>query len=272
MNGEREKYANGDSLESSKMTKEERNRAIEYWCEGNQELKKLLLYFSENDIETIGCCSGHDKDDEHFKSESAYIAIKLKKESDDTVIDLLALLEENKLEMTIGFVRSAVEKYSCILYNQEFGKSEKYFETINKMLSVLDRGYKVPEKLRKKYEMLRTMLIDDRAKKESRGTQYCFDLGDENIKATGFFKYSGKIVSIPNYEIERMGECLYNNREEEIPEDFYSEEIKEEKCSINYLKEVARISKQPLNLIKNAFETIKNVIKKTTKEQGECAR
>lgn len=37
---EKEKYSNGNSLDASKMSKDERKKAIEYWCEGNQALKK----------------------------------------------------------------------------------------------------------------------------------------------------------------------------------------------------------------------------------------
>jgi len=114
MNDEKEKYSNGKSLDASKMSKEEKLKAIEYWCEGNQQLKKLLLHLNENEIDTIGCCSGHDNDSVH-KDESAYIAIKLGTPKDDDVINLLTLLDEKKRKMKIGFVRGNVEKYFCVL-------------------------------------------------------------------------------------------------------------------------------------------------------------
>ena len=37
MSDEKEKYANGIPLDASKMCQTEKIKAIEYWCEGNQE-------------------------------------------------------------------------------------------------------------------------------------------------------------------------------------------------------------------------------------------
>lgn len=119
MSNEKEKYANGSSLDASEMSKEERRKAIEYWCEGNQQLKKLLVHFNENDIETVGCCSGHYKDDKHPKDEYAYIAISLGKSQDDQIIDLLAKAEEKNIDMKVGFRRGPKEKKFCILYSNE---------------------------------------------------------------------------------------------------------------------------------------------------------
>lgn len=108
MNEEKEKYSNGSSLKAAEMSKEEKRKAIEYWCEGNQQLKKLLLFCNENNIETVGCCSGHEDELGY-----AYIGLKLGNEQDEDVIDLLAKLEIEKSDMTIGFLRGNVD--SCFV-------------------------------------------------------------------------------------------------------------------------------------------------------------
>lgn len=93
INEEKAKYANGDSLDSSAMSTEEKMCAINYWCEGNEQLKQLLLYCNNNNIETIGCCAGHSNSEEHDE-ETAYIAIRLGTKNDEWAIDLLTALEE----------------------------------------------------------------------------------------------------------------------------------------------------------------------------------
>lgn len=119
MSDDKQKYANGSSLNASEMSKEEKVQAIEYWCEGNQQLKKILLYFNENNIETVGCCSGHEKDDNHPRGENAYMAITLGKKQDDRVIDLLAKAEEKKIDMEIAFRRGCGGKKFCILCSKD---------------------------------------------------------------------------------------------------------------------------------------------------------
>lgn len=275
MNDEKQKYANGSSIDASEMSKEEKIQAIEYWCEGNQQLKKLLLHFNEKDVETIGCCSGHEKNGEHTEDENAYVAIKLGTKMDKYIIDLLTALEAENKEMQIGFVRGQMDKSFCVLCAKEFGNNEKFFEGINEECMQLSQNKPLVPEIRKRYDMLRIMLIDERAQKYGSSSQYRFYIGDEKIDAVGFFKYGRKLINIPNSEIERMGECFINNPGNEMPIDFYGKEIEEEKCSIKDLKKIAQSSKQPLSLIKRAFEIIRNVIsdkKETNKVLEESGR
>jgi len=130
-------------------------------------------------------------------------------------------------------------------------------------------------KMRKKYEMLRTMLIDDRAKQYGKASQYNFEIGDESVLAIGFFNYGRRKVQIPNSEIERMGETLINNPGAEMPMDFYTDKIQKVECSIDSVKEVAQKSRQPLSLIRGVYKIIenaKNAIFNKSTEQGESER
>ena len=274
INSEKEKYANGSSMDINTMSKEEKLQAIEYWCEGNQQLKKFLLYCNENDIETVGCCSGHTRTSEHLE-ENAYVAIKLGTEKDSYLINLLAVLEDKNRKMQIGFIRGCTGNYFSVLCATEIGNNEKFFEIINQECVQTNQNNFSVEKLRRKYEMLRNLLLDDRAKLYGNSSQYSFFMGEKQVRAVGFFDYTGKIVNIPNCEIERMGETLVNTPGEEMPTDFYGDKIKKIEYSISSVKEKARESKQPLNLIKRAFEAIKNIVSKyndKTKEQEESER
>ena len=262
MNDEKQKYANGDSLDASKMSKEEKLKAIEYWCEGNKELKNFLLYLNEKNIETIGCCSGHDIGAEHSEAQSAYIAIKLGNKVDNLLLDLLALSEEENFNMKIGFIRGRCdnEKRFCVLNSNVDGYNESFFKNLNEQCKKLIEKEHIDNIYRKKYEMLRTILIDDRSKREDRGTQYIFDIGDENIQAIGFFKYGNRRVNIPNDEIIRLGQSFLSNPGSNLPKDFYSAKITTVEQSVNILKEIANKSRLPLNLIKQTFEKMKNSI------------
>ena len=126
MNDEKEKYANGKPLDASKMSKEEKIKAIEYWCEGNQQLKQLLLYCNENDIETGGCCSGHEE-----SLHRAYISMKLGKAQDNEIIDLLTKLEISNTNMNIAFIRGNKDSCFVSLVATTIGNNEEFFENIN---------------------------------------------------------------------------------------------------------------------------------------------
>lgn len=117
MSDEKEKYSDGTSLDASTMSKQEKIKAIGYWCEGNQQLKQLLLYCDEKDIETIGCCSGHEVDDGY-----AYIAMKLGSSQDNQIIDLLVNLEISNADINVGFIRGVENRRFCVLASQEIRK------------------------------------------------------------------------------------------------------------------------------------------------------
>lgn len=275
MSNEKEKYANGDSLDASKMSKEEKRKAIEYWCEGNKQLKKLLLYFNEEDIETVGCCSGHDKNLTHPIAGSAYVAIMLGKKTDDKVLDLLSKAEENNIDMNIAFVRGIEQRKFCILCSEEGGFNEAFFEQLNTTCSELEQGEPTSDEIKEKYKMLRVLLIDERITKETEDTEYSFQIGDNDIRTLGFLEYGYNIINIPIKEVERMGRWLCNNPEVKLPSDFCGEKITRKTYPLEWLKEKARASKFPLKSINQAYEWIRNAIKskEVTKEVKEgCVR
>ena len=47
------------SFRNLSKLKERKEEFAEIFCEGSSELKKLLIFLWEHDIETIGCCIGH---------------------------------------------------------------------------------------------------------------------------------------------------------------------------------------------------------------------
>ena len=143
---------------------------------------------------------------------------------------------------------------------KKIGKNEKFFEQINEECAELETRNQVNSKIKHKYEMIKNLLLEDRAKRYTNHTQYCFSNDDENITAIGFFKYGERSVSIPKDEIIRMGEDIISSTDTELPQSFYGEKIKVIRQPINVLKQIAKISKQPLNLINKSFETIKLAI------------
>jgi len=270
MNDEKEKYSNGVPLDESKMSNDEKIKAIEYWCEGNQQLKQLLLYCNENNIETVGCCSGHEE-----KMERAYIGLKLGTEQDNDVIDLLGKLEINNTDIVIAFLGGEVDWNFVTLTAPTIGSNEKFFEDIKYYWNQNIQDDAKFQEARKKYEMLRTILIDTRAQEYTDSAEISFSMGDKDVRAVGFYGYDGNILNIPMSEIERMGQWLIDNPNSDITKEFYGTETKTITYLINYVKEKCKISKTPLSMIKNAYESIKNVVLKTPqniKSQEEGVR
>ena len=270
MNDEREKYANGKPLDASKMSKEEKIKAIEYWCEGNQQLKQLLLYCNENDIETGGCCSGHEEG-----LQKAYISMKLGKVQDDQIIELLTKLEISNTNMNIAFIRG--NKNSCFvsLVATTSGNNEKFFENINQHCNQNIQNDAKFQETRKKYQMLQTILVDTRAQEYTDYTEISFGMGDKEVRGVGFFEYEDKILYIPMNEIERMGQWLKDNPNTDVSQEFYGTDIKTITYQIEYIKEKCKMLKIPLSMIKDAYESIKNVVlkgKENIKMQEENER
>lgn len=264
INEEKEKYANGDSLDISAISTEEKIHAIEYWCEGNEQLKELLLYCHNNNVETIGCCAGHSKSEEHDE-EFAYISIAIK-EKNDMLLNLLARLEEQNIDMNIGIVRGSTGKRFCTLLANEVGNNENFFEGINRQL---EKEKTTNTTLKRKYQGLISILQDERAPQYTSDTQYCFSIGDKNIRTFGFFKYGNRWVNIPVESIGRMEEILLSNPKQEIPTNFYDEGIKVITYPIEELKERAKSSLQPLDVIKSVVKTIKNTFFKAKDKSKE---
>ena len=270
MNDEKEKYANGTPLDASKMSKEEKQKAIEYWCEGNQQLKQLLLYCHENGIETVGCCSGHEEELGY-----AYIGLKLGNEQDNEIIDLLTKLEIDNTDMTVAFIRGNMDSCFVTLLSTTAGNDEKFFENINQHCNQNIPNDAKFQEIRKKYEMLQTILIDSRAQEYTDYAEFSFETGDKYVRTVGFYKYDGNILNIPIDEIERMGQWLIDNPNADISQEFYGTYTKTLTYQINYIKEKCKMSKILLSSIKNAYKSIKNAVFKTKeniKMQEEGAR
>lgn len=270
MNDEKEKYANGKPLDASKMSKEEKIKAIEYWCEGNQQLKQLLLYCNENDIETGGCCSGHEEG-----LQRAYISMKLGKVQDYQIIDLLTRLEISNTNMDIAFIRGNKDSCFVSLVATTIGNNEKFFENISQHCNQNSQNDAKFQETRKKYEMLQTILLDTRAQKYTDYGEMSFGMGDKEVRGVGFFKYEGKILYIPMNEIERMGQWLKDNPDTDVSQEFYGADIKTITYQMEYIKEKCQMLKIPLSRIKEAYESIKNVVlkvKENIKMQEENVR
>jgi len=260
MNDEKEKYANGKSISIDTLSSEEKTKAIEHWAEGNEQLKKLLQYCNLNKIGTIACCAGHGEEHERGKANKAYIALELGKKSDDRVLDLLTKVEEKNINMKIGFIRGSTGKEFCVLQSREYGKNEDFFAQINVASTELEENMPVDDEIRKKYEMIRVLLLDPRAAVNNESTEYRFYMGDEQIEALGFFKYNYSLVRIPFEDIKKMGECLVNTPGSDIPKEFYKHEIEEIKLPGYTLKQIAERSKQSIEKIKRAFDSIRQMI------------
>lgn len=277
MNDEKQKYANGTSIDAAKMSNEEKLKAIEYWCEGNQQLKKLLLYFNDKNIDTIGCCSGHEKSDLHLTGENAYIAIVLNSKYREQMVQLLAKSEEKGVNSNIAFEMDKEDKNFLILCSTTIGFNEDFFRQLNECCNEFDKNILANESNRRKYKMLELFATDKRIQEKTKveHTEYTYKTGDNKIKTFGFLNYGYKVIEIPVKEFERMGEWLEENPELEIPKDFYRNKIPRIIYPLKQLKEKAQNSKVTLRSINGIYETIKNTIKgkaKDYKGQEESAR
>lgn len=277
MDNEKEKYANGESIDTFKMSKDEKRKAIEYWCEGNQQLKKLLLYFNDKDIQTIGCCSGHEKSDLDPTGNSAYIAIALDDKYNDLIDNLFAKTEEKGIELYGAYEIDKVQQNFCILSSVKKGFNEKFFEQLNECCIELEQNNPISESSKNTYNMLGVLARDKRIIEKSKigYMEYVFLNGDNKVRTLGFLDYGSKVVNIPCEEIERMGKWLKENSESEIPKDFCGSRIMRTIYPLKHLKQKAKESKLPLKMINKAYEWIRNTIRGNNfanKKQEESER
>lgn len=259
---EKEKYSNGNSLDASKMSKDEIINAIEYWCEGNQALKKMLLYCNGKGIETIGCCSGHEEEYGY-----AYIGLKLGNPQEKEIIDLLTKLEISNIDMVIAFIRGDLDRSFVVLRAPTIGNNEKFFEDVNQCWNQNIQNDDNFYRTRKKYEMLKTVLTDKRAQEYTDFAEFSFGMADEHVRTAGFYKYYGKILNISMSEIERMGEWLLENSDTEVSKEFYGKKIGIFTQLITGIKQKCQISTIPLSRIRNAYKSIKNRVKPEEKKE-----
>ena len=117
--------------------------------------------------------------------------------------------------------------------------------------------------------------MDFRAQKYTEGAELSFKMGDKDVRTLEFFEYDNGVINIPMNEIERMGQWLIDNPETEVSQEFYGTDIKIIKYQMQHIKEKCKTSKLPLNMIQNAYQSIKKVIlnvKENIKFQEEMGR
>ena len=123
--------------------------------------------------------------------------------------------------------------------------------------------------------MLQTILVDDRAQEYTDYSEISFGMGDKEVRSVGFFKYEDKILYIPMDEIERMGQWLRENPDTDVSQEFYGTDIKTITYQMEYIKEKCQMLKIPLSMIKDAYESLKNMVlkgKENIKMQEESER
>lgn len=213
----------------------------------------MLLYCNDRDIETLGCCSGHEKE-----YGFAYICLKLGNPQDNEVIDLLSKLKISNIDMFIGFVRGHVDRSFVRLGAPEIGNNEKFFEDVSKCWNQNIQDYDDFYGTRKKYEMLKTVLTDKRAQGYTYSSQFSWRMGDEHVCFRGFYKYSDKILNIPLSELERVGEWILENPDTEVSKEFYGKKIGIFTQFITDIKLKCQRSTTPLRMIRDAYKSIKD--------------
>lgn len=123
--------------------------------------------------------------------------------------------------------------------------------------------------------MLQTILIDSRAHEYTDYAEFSFRMGEQNVRTLGFFEYQDNVINIPMEEIGRMGQWLRDNPNAEISQEFYGSRNNPMTYQMKHIKEKCKISRTPLNMIKNSYESIKILIlnaKEKMKIQEEGVR
>ncbi len=108
-----------------------KEKYAEQFNEGNKDLYKLLLELWNRNIETVGCCTGHNKT-------QAYIAFSLENDY-NKILNLLSSIPKEKIR--IGFVKQETRgKSGCVgihTLDKEYNKT--FFKEI---IEILDKKEK----------------------------------------------------------------------------------------------------------------------------------
>lgn len=80
------------------------------WCEGNEDLKQVLLFLWNKNIWTCGCCSGHNG------LKRAYVGLEIE-DNHDTILKLLSSIEKENI--IISFMTSKLKKIVSIKGNDK---------------------------------------------------------------------------------------------------------------------------------------------------------
>ena len=109
-----------------------RNKAYyaEKFCEGDENLKSVLMFCFDKGIETVGCCAGHTKKDGTVES-IPHIVFKLCPETEIYIDNLIASLS-NEEEVSLNMYRSDVKTMFRIGFSLE--NSERLFKEILEIL------------------------------------------------------------------------------------------------------------------------------------------
>ena len=112
--------ANKPNFNFDEILSNKEKYALEY-CEGNADLYKLLIKLWDNNIETVGCCSGHDL-------KKAYVGISLEKNID---IILKILSSVKKDDILISFTSNGICRNVSIKNTNHSREHNFFIDVIN---------------------------------------------------------------------------------------------------------------------------------------------
>lgn len=119
---------NGDTI---KVTPEMYDEAANDFSEGNEGLRKLLMYCFENDIQTIGCCSGHNGES------TPYIAFELNDQNMQPILKMLKNLKvTNSIECLI-LTKQPGSIANFIIHMKDHVLDKEATETFERVLRAL---------------------------------------------------------------------------------------------------------------------------------------
>ena len=267
------KYNNGRPIEVKELTSQEKLEAIEEWCEGSQELRELLLFCNQNQIETFACCRGHDKGEEGYRyGENADIAFLTDTSKDDFIMKLLASIEEKGINTGIGFIKSfdlnASTNSFVTISSRYRSRDEGFFKAINESCRDLQNGKVVNPNLKNKYEMIKEASVKLLTNHDIR-----LDNRADFCQAYGMPGYFDKDISIDMEEIMRIGKELHDKGDLG-----YTNHVEIDTTKVRQIKENFKGIQQIVNknlfkinttAIKNIFSNIKNVLNQDKEKSDE---
>ena len=130
----------GAPKDTSVMTDEEYEKAVEVWSEGNPELKKTLMLARKLNIQTKGCCAGHN-----FKNNSPQITFLINNEESKEIISkLLALKMQHKGDIIGAIFLNTNQEVAASLFTSKYGYNEEFFKEMNEEIESFIQGKENP--------------------------------------------------------------------------------------------------------------------------------
>ena len=174
------------------------NIQIKEWSEGNEHLEKLLLACKLNNILSMFCCAGHDK------NKPAYIMLKMNKETIGKIYSIINSLK-NTNNISIDFSRIPIfSDVRFVVHMYDENEKNSIMDSMAKATYREERLENLPENFRKLVEVAE-LLVDN---------NFNFDLsyytGKE--KSIYFRNFILKDTKYPfNSKIKEMGFTLIEN-------------------------------------------------------------